>query len=61
MISDKIKSQIKELKISDDLKKLLIRILEEEDKGTYKYKELYDKLVTEYIESKGGETNDKNK
>lgn len=61
MISEKIKNQIKELNLPDDLKKLLIRILEEEDKGTYKYKELYDKLVTEYLTSKGGGSDDKNK
>lgn len=60
MISEKIKNQIKELNLSEDLKKLLIRILEEEDKGTYKYKELYDKFVSEYINSKGGDSDDKN-
>lgn len=60
MISEKIKNQVKELNLSEDLKKLLIRILEEEDKGTYKYKELYDKFVSEYINSKGGDSDDKN-
>ena len=60
MISEKIKNQIKELNLSEDLKKLLIRILEEEDKGTYKYKELYDKFVSEYINYKGGDSDDKN-
>lgn len=49
MISEKIKKQINSLDVSKEMKELMIKILEEEDKGVYKYKEIYDKLVNEFI------------
>lgn len=60
MISEKIKKQIEDLQIDEDMKKLMLRILEEEDKGIYKFKDLYDKLVNEYIEKEEekGDNND---
>ena len=53
-ISDKIVEQIKTLKVNDDFKKLLLDILSEEDKGTHKYKESYEKMVNEYLTKQGG-------
>lgn len=60
-ISNKIKDQIELLDVEDDLKKLMICILEIEDKGTYKFKEAYEKAVKAYLEkskANGDETND---
>ena len=36
----------------------MLKILEIEDKGTYKYKEAYDKLINEYIEKQKEDEND---
>ncbi len=58
MISDKIKKQINDLDVSESLKELMLKILEIEDKGTYKYKEAYDKLINEYIEKQKEDEND---
>ena len=54
MISEKIKKEINELSISVELKQLMLKILEEEDKGNYKYKDTFDKLVNKYLEDVEG-------
>ena len=58
MISEKIKKEINALSISDELKQLMLKILEEEDKGNYKYKDTFDKLVNEYLEDEEEKSND---
>ena len=42
----------------DDFKKLMLTILEQEDRGNHRYKEDYIKLVNDYIEKEKGDTND---
>ena len=58
MISEKIKKEINELSISVELKQLMLKILGEEDKGNYKYKDTFDKLVNKYLEDEEGKSND---
>ena len=60
MISEKIKKEINKLSISVELKQLMLKILEEEDKGNYKYKDTFDKLVNKYLEDEEGKSNDQN-
>lgn len=57
-ISEKIKSKIGSLNMPDDFKKLMLTILEQEDRGNHRYKEDYIKLVNDYIEKEKGDTND---
>lgn len=59
-ISEKIRKKIEMLEDPDDLKKLMITILEEEDKGSHRYTETYERLVTEYLRAKDGDNNDQN-
>ena len=58
MISEKIKKEINKLSISVELKQLMLKILEEEDKGNYKYKDTLDKLVNKYLEDEEEKSND---
>ena len=58
MISEKIKKEINKLSISVELKQLMLKILEEEDKGNYKYKDTFDKLVNKYLEDEEEKSND---
>ena len=61
-ISEKIIEQVNNLKINSDFKELLLKILSEEDKGTHKYKEIYEKMVNEYLtKNSGGYEDDQNK
>lgn len=61
-ISEKIIEQVNNLKIDSDFKELLLKILSEEDKGTHKYKEIYEKMVNEYLtKNSGGYEDDQNK
>ncbi|MDD4353785.1 MAG: hypothetical protein PHN56_04995 [Candidatus Nanoarchaeia archaeon] len=59
-ISKKILDQIEKLDADQKTKELLLAILNEEDKGNYKFKDTYEKLITSYLEtkSKGDENND---
>jgi hypothetical protein len=50
-ISKKIKEQIDALEVQKDFKDLMIAILTEEDKGNFRLKATYEKLVNEYIET----------
>ena len=59
-ISEKIQQKIGELEITDELKQLMLSILTEEDKGNHRFKETYERLVTDYIERKDGNSNDQN-
>lgn len=58
MISEKIKKEINALSISVEIKQLMLKILEEEDKGNYKYKDTFDKLVNKYLEDEEEKSND---
>lgn len=59
-ISKKILDQIEKLEADQKTKELLLAILNEEDKGNYKFKDTYEKLITSYLETKvkGDENND---
>lgn len=59
-ISEKIRSKIAMLDESEDLKKLMLCILEEEDKGNYRFKDTYERLVNEYLTAKDGDSCDQN-
>ena len=56
MISEKIKKEINALSISVEIKQLMLKILEEEDKGNYK--DTFDKLVNKYLEDEEEKSND---
>ena len=53
-ISEKIKEQIDALEVQKDFKDLMIAILTEEDKGNFRFKDTYEKLLNEYIETSNG-------
>lgn len=57
-ISKKIEEQIQKLDIDNDLKELMMNVLKEEDKGTHAFKQLYNKMVDEYLKKKEEENND---
>lgn len=57
-ISEKIRNKITALEVSDDLKKLMLDILTEEDKGNHRFKETYERLVNEYLKTKEGDNHD---
>ena len=51
-ISEKITNQIKKVDAPEDFKKLMLAVLTEEDKGNFRFKEAYEKLVNEYLNAK---------
>lgn len=53
-ISEKIKNQIQQLDTTEDFKELMLSILTEEDKGNFRFKDTYEKLINEYIQKNGG-------
>lgn len=53
-ISEKIKNQIQQLDATEDFKELMHSILTEEDKGNFRFKDTYEKLINEYIQKNGG-------
>lgn len=57
-ISEKILEKIQQLDDTDELKRLMISILTEEDKGNHRFKETYEKLVNEYLKEKDGDGDD---
>ena len=50
-ISEKIVARIKQSTYDKNFKELMLQILEETNKGNYRYKEAYKKLVDDYIEN----------
>ena len=48
-ISEKIKEQIDALEVQKDFKDLMIAILTEEDKGNFRFKDTYEKLVRDVL------------
>ena len=48
-VSKKIEREIAKLDRKEELKELMLKILEEESKGLHSFKAKYDELVKEYI------------
>lgn len=57
-ISEKIRSKILNLDESEEMKKLMLAILTEEDKGNHRFKDTYERLVVDYLKRKDGDGND---
>lgn len=51
-ISEKILTQISKIDAPDDFKDLMLAVLTEEDKGNFRFKEAYEKLINDYIKAK---------
>lgn len=51
-ISEKIIAQINNIDADEEFKKLMLAILAEEDKGNFRFKDTYEKLVNDYLEKK---------
>ena len=51
-ISEKIVDRIRQLDEDEQFKRMLLKILNEEDKGTYRFKAEYEKFINDYIEKK---------
>lgn len=50
-ISNKILNLIRESDATDDQKQLLIHILEIEEKGVFRFKECYEKIIKDYLDA----------
>lgn len=60
-ISKKIIDKVNSLEQDEDFKKLVLDILNEEDKGNHRYKEKYEQIIEEYLNnSKEKDENDQN-
>lgn len=53
-ISKKISDEITNLNVHSEFKKLLLELLEIEDKGNHKNNQLFEKEIKEYIKKTGG-------
>lgn len=53
-ISKKISDEITNLKESSEFKKLLLNLLEIEDKGNHRNNQLFESKIKEYIKNTGG-------
>lgn len=51
-ISEKIIAQINNIDADEEFKELMLAILAEEDKGNFRFKDTYEKLVNDYLEKK---------
>ena len=54
-ISEKIIKQIKDMPLEENMKELIIEVLEKEDEGLGKYKEVYEKIINDYIKKEESE------
>lgn len=54
-ISEKIQEKIRKLPDDEKLKELMLAILAEEDKGNFRFKDTYEKLVNAYLAEKDGD------
>ena len=54
-ISKKIHEQLNKECKDEELRSILLDILEHEDKGTHRYKEVYEKIISNYIDKEGKE------
>ena len=59
-ISEIIVTKIEQLDDEREFKDLLISILTEEDKGNFRFKNVYENLINEYLKKKEDDSNDKN-
>lgn len=59
-ISEIIVTKIEQLDDEQDFKDLLISILTEEDKGNFRFKNVYENLINEYLKRKEDDSDDKN-
>lgn len=59
-ISEKIVERISNLNVDEEFKKMMLKILRDEDKGIYRFKAEYEKHVKEYLEKtqEDGDHND---
>lgn len=53
-ISKKISDEITNLKESSEFKKLLLNLLEIEDKGNHRNNQLFESKIKDYIKNTGG-------
>ena len=44
--------QISKIDAPDDFKELMLAVLTEEDKGNFRFKEAYERLINEYLNAK---------
>lgn len=51
-ISEKIMKQISKIDAPDDFKELMLAVLSEEDKGNFRFKEAYERLINDYLNAK---------
>ena len=51
-ISEKIIAQINSIDVDEEVKQLMLYILAEEDKGNFRFKDTFEKLINDYIEKK---------
>ena len=51
-ISEKIMNQIKKIDAPNDFKELMLAVLAEEDKGNFRFKEAYERLINDYLKAK---------
>ena len=51
-ISKRIIKEIKQLDTDNNIKKLIISILEEQDSGLFRYKDKYEELIDQYLSNK---------
>lgn len=51
-ISEKIIAQINGIDADEEFKELMLSILAEEDKGNFRFKEAYEKLINDYLGKK---------
>ena len=59
-ISEIIVTKREQLDDEQDFKDLLISILTEEDKGNFRFKNVYENLINEYLKRKEDDSDDKN-
>lgn len=51
-ISEKIMNQINKIDAPNDFKELMLAVLAEEDKGNFRFKEAYERLINDYLKAK---------
>ena len=54
-ISEKIQEKIRKLPDDEKFKELMLAILAEEDKGNFRFKDTYEKLIKAYLAKKDGD------
>lgn len=57
-ISEKIIARVNKIDADDDFKDLLISILAEEDKGNFRFKDSFERMVNDYLGRKEEKNSD---